>query len=210
MGNPTQFSREIPRRAQKLISDLYDNLPDSQPNNGLKLKATFLLAVATPIITLPFERMARPKAHLGSEAFSEIIRKAINSKTKVENASFYAGCWRYYKLEKGDAFPRFAVEGFSQKIVQSLATADALLAAKELKSDVFCANLRNALSHGSVFYLDENGNTGENIRVNRFAFVSTDRARNPQALHIQSITLAGFRVFLEKWVAWLQTPGGPE
>lgn len=206
MGNPTQFSREIPRRAHRLLTELYNGLPESQQNNGLKLKATLLLALATPIITLPFERMARPKEHLGREAFSDVIGKAINSKSKVEKAPFYAGIWRYHKLGKGHAFPHLSVNGFCPDIVRSLATDDALSTAKKLPSKVFCANLRNALSHGSVFYLDAQGNTGENIRVSRFAFVSNDRLP-PSALHIQVITLADFRLFLEKWVAWLQNPG---
>lgn len=210
MGNPAQFGREIPRRAHRLLTELYNDLPESQQNNGLRLKATFLLAVATPIISLPFERMARPKEHIGPEAFSNVVGKAINSKSKVEKAPYYAGNWRYHKLEKGRGFPRLSVDGFSKDIVQSLATDDALAAAKKLQSKVFCANLRNALSHGSVFYLDANGNSGENIRVSRFAFVSTDRPRGPRALHIQAITLADFRIFLEKWVGWLQNLDGAE
>ncbi|MBX4956015.1 hypothetical protein [Rhizobium lentis] len=206
MGNPSQFSREIARRAHQLLAELYNDLPESSPGRGLKLKATFLLAIATPIISVPIERLARQKEHLGEEKSANGIEDAITAKTPVGEAPFYAGCWQYHKQVKGEAFPRLAVDGFPPDIIDGLEADDALTAAKQLSSNEFCSNLRNALSHGSVFYLDAQGRSSENIRVSRFAFVSTDRQRNPRALHIQSVTMADFRAFLGKWVDWLQNP----
>ncbi|OWZ90500.1 hypothetical protein B9J07_27000 [Sinorhizobium sp. LM21] len=188
MGNPSQFSREIPRRAHRLLDELYNDLPESSPDRALKLKATFLLAIATPIISVPIERLARQKEHLGEEEAADGIKDAITAKTPVGEAPFYTGCWRYYKQAKGEAFPRLAIDGFPPDIIGGLAAEDALTAARQLSSNEFCSNLRNALSHGSVFYLDSEGPSSENIRVSRFAFVSTDRQRDPRALHCRSQT----------------------
>ncbi|NKE75356.1 MULTISPECIES: hypothetical protein [Brucella/Ochrobactrum group] len=208
MGNPSQFGREIPLRAHTLLTELYENLPESSRSPGLKLKATFLLAVAMPIISVPYERLAQGKAYLGTEDLADVIEKVIKSDTPVEDAPFYAGEWRYHKQEKGSEFPRLG-EHFPKHIFDSLQTGEALNAAKKLSAKDFCSNVRNALSHGSVFYLDAQGNSGENITVSRFAFVSTNRQKNPNALHIQSVTMGDFRKFLGKWVDWLQNPASP-
>lgn len=206
MGNPSQFSREIPRRAHQLLAELYNDLPESSSHRGLKLKATFLLAIAMPIISVPIERLARKKQHLGEEDSGDYIKDAINAEIPVGEAPFYVGCWRYYRQAKGKAFPRLAADGFPEDIIKGLRADDALTAARQLSSKEFCSNLRNALSHGSVFYLDAQGRSGENIRVSRFAFVSTDRLHDPRALNIQYVTMMDFRAFLSKWVDWLQTP----
>lgn len=206
MGSPRQFSREIPKRANRLITELYDNLPESE-DRPFKLKATFLLSAATPIISVPYERSAENKEHLGDEDHAEIIRQATQSSEPISSSPFYSGTWRYFRLDKGDGFPKLAIEGFPSAVVDGLQAEEAINNARGISCGLFFSNLRNALSHGSVFYLDADGNSGENIQVSRFGFVSTDRDRQDRGkvvgLHIQTVTMAHFRAFLGEWVKWL-------
>lgn len=206
MGSPRQFSREIPRRANRLLTELYDNLPESE-DRPFKLKATFLLSVATSIISVPYERSADDKEHLGDEDHADCIRQATHSADPISSSPFYSGTWRYFRLEKGEGFPKLAIEGFTPAVLDGLRGEDAIKNARTMSCWLFFSNLRNALSHGSVFYLDAEGNTGENIQVSRFGFVSTARDQKDKkkvvALHIQTVTMADFRGFLSEWVDWL-------
>jgi len=210
MGSPRQFSREIPKRANRLIKELYDDLPESE-DRPFKLKATFLLSAATSIISVPYERSAENKEHLGDEDHADSIRQATQSADPISSAPFYTGTWRYYRLEKGDGFPKLAIEGFTPAVLEGLRVEDAINNARAMSCGLFFSNLRNALSHGSVFYLDAEGNSGENIQVSRFGFVSTARdqqdKRKVVALHIQTVTMADFRGFLSEWVDWLAKLG---
>lgn len=210
MGSPRQFSREIPRRANRLIKELYDHLPESE-DSRLKLKATFLLSAATSIISVPYERSADDKEHLGDEDHAASIRQATHSTEPISSSPFYSGTWRYFRLEKGEGFPKLAIEGFTPAVLDGLSGEDAINNAGAMSCWLFFNNLRNALSHGSVFYLDPEGKTGENIQVSRFGFVSTARdqqdKRKVVALHIQTVTMADFRGFLSEWVDWLAELG---
>lgn len=208
MGSPRQFSREIPKRANRLIKELYDNLPESE-DRPFKLKATFLLSAATSIISVPYERSAKNKEHLGDEDHAESIRQATQSAKPISGSSFYSGTWRYYRLDKGQGFPQLATEGFPAAVLEGLQGEDAIDNARAMSCRLFFSNLRNALSHGSVFYLDSDGNSGEDIQVNRFGFVSTDldKRRKVIGLHIQTVTMAEFRGFLTEWVNWLTNLG---
>lgn len=210
MGSPRQFSREIPRRANRLIKELYDDLPESE-DRPFKLKATFLLSAATSIISVPYERSADDKEHLGDEDHADSIRQATHSADPISSSPFYSGTWRYFRLEKGEGFPKLAIEGFTPAVLEGLRGEDAIKNARAMSCWLFFSNLRNALSHGSVFYLDAEGNTGENIQVSRFGFVSTARdqqdKRKVVALHIQTVTMEDFRGFLSEWVDWLTKLG---
>lgn len=63
MGRPTKYSVELPARCQALI-DRYGQqiVVDADPNDGFEgpLLTTFLLAMATPMLVLPLERIFRP------------------------------------------------------------------------------------------------------------------------------------------------------
>lgn len=210
MGNPRQFSREVPKRARELLTNLYDDVPSSQ-DSGLKLKATFLLAISMPIITLPYERIARAKAHLGEEVhddeFTKVVKAEILSENEVGRAAYFSGEWKYHFLDRGAAFPQLALSGLPQEVQAQLDTEEASEAAKAITSKLFCSIVRNALSHGSVLYLGAGGQSGEHLPIRQFAFIGTNRSHNPTGLHILRTTMAGYREFLLSWVDWLQSAG---
>ena len=64
MGRPVHYSAEVPARCQALIDMLIGHVEedsDSQGRWGGPLKTTFLLAMATPMLVLPIERIFKPQ-----------------------------------------------------------------------------------------------------------------------------------------------------
>ena len=60
MSEPQHYSRDIARRCQYLISHLHPIVTAGLPNDaqfGGSLTTTFLLAMATPMVVLPMERI---------------------------------------------------------------------------------------------------------------------------------------------------------
>src|ERR1700733_2030795 len=63
MGRPTHYSVELPTRCQALIDRYGAQIgAETDPEDGFNgpLKTTFLLAMATPMVVLPLERIFRP------------------------------------------------------------------------------------------------------------------------------------------------------
>ena len=211
MGNPTHFSLEVPKRAHQLLRDLYEQLTDSD-GTRLPLKATFLLSVSMPIVILPIERILkykqkRTEGHMNDAVLNprlaDAVDRAIDLKGAVHEAKFFTGPWQYASLEKGAGFPNLAVTGLPDAVAAQLDAPEAIERAKSLSADTFCRIVRNALAHGGVLYLDQNGRSNSGGPVRRFAFVSTDRPNNPTKLHFLRIKMADYRAFLQHWVDWL-------
>lgn len=211
MGTPSHFSLEVPKRAHQLLRDLYEQLGDSE-DARLPLKATFLLSVSMPIIILPIERILKYKTklaegHMNDAILNAKLTKAVNQSidldAKASEAQFFVGSWQYANLEKGLAFPNLAAAGLPVDVAQKLDSPDAVENARNLSTSLFCSILRNALAHGGVLYLDQDGRSHSGAPVRRFAFVSTDKPNNPTKLHFLRIKMADYRSFLQHWVDWL-------
>lgn len=211
MGNPIHFSLDVPKRAHQLLRDLYEQLSDSD-GTRLPLKATFLLSVSMPIVILPIERILkykqkRAEGHMNDAVLNprlaDAVDRAIFLKGKVHKATFFTGSWQYASLAKGAGFPNLAEAGLPDAVVAQLDAPEAVERAKSLSADTFCRILRNALAHGGVLYLDQNGRSSSGAPVRRFAFVSTDRLNNPTELRFLRIKMADYRAFLQHWVDWL-------
>ena len=211
MGNPAHFSLEVPKRAHQLLRDLYEQLTDSD-GTKLPLKATFLLSVSMPIVILPIERIQkyrrkRAEGHMNDAVLhprlADAVDRAIDLDKEVHEAKFFTGLWQYASLEKGDGFPNLAVEGLPDVVMERLDAPKAVEDARSLSAHLFSGILRNALAHGGVLYLDEEGRSCSGAPVRRFAFVSTEKPRNPTKLHFLRIKMVDYRAFLERWVDWL-------
>ncbi len=61
MENPQSFSIDIPRRCQILIDELWPLISEKRDDGSLPLNASFLLAISTPMINLPIERIWKPE-----------------------------------------------------------------------------------------------------------------------------------------------------
>lgn len=223
MGNPQHFSLELPQRCLQLLNDLYLDLPvaESCGQTPLKLKATFLLAISMPMINLPLERINKyrddghtnvhPVGHMNdaplNEGLGKAIKKAIDPEIALKAAPFFkSGAWRYHKLPKENGFPNLAKVGLPQAIAQQL-REDKSDAGSLISTKLFCDILRNSLAHGGVLFLNEHGESADRDPVRMFAFVSTNRMNNPDALHILRIGMKEYRTFLGSWANWLKRSG---
>ncbi len=211
MGNPTHFSLEVPKRAHQLLRDLYEQLGDSE-GSRLPLKATFLLSVSMPIVILPIERILKYRrkpneVHMNDAVINarlaDAVDRAIDLQAKVHEAKFFTGPWQHAKLKKGLGFPNLAADGLPEDVALQLDSTQAVEDAKNLSANRFCKILRNALAHGGVLYLDQDGRSRDGAAVRRFAFVSTNSTSNPTELHFLRIKMADYRAFLQRWVDWL-------
>lgn len=216
MGNPQHFSQELPQRCQQLIRDLYEHLPDSD-GSGLRLKATFLLSISMPMVVLPVERMlkhrnAGPGVHmndapLDAKLAAEIYRVTGKGVTLHQTPFYREDVWEWATLPKGTGFPDLAAHGLPVPVAAALDKPTARQAARSLEAKHFCMMLRNALAHGGILYLNDEGRTEQEAPVRRLAFVSTDRLTNPTSLSFLRIRIQDYRAFLQSWADWLRNSG---
>ncbi|RVL98275.1 hypothetical protein [Sinorhizobium meliloti] len=213
MGNPQNFSVDVPRRCHLLLEQLWPLVSNKRGGRELPLNASFLLAISTPMVNLPIERIWKPQngrtvGHLNDAVLDASLAKAVKAsigQSPVAKAPFYqAGAWRYHYSPKEAALPELSQQGQPQSVQQALAADGALTAADLLTTETFCSILRNGLAHGGL-YLDSHGQTTEGAPVSRFCFVSTKQKKGAVlGLHFLQITMKDYRAFLGTWVGWLQ------
>ncbi|RVI98119.1 hypothetical protein CN193_24820 [Sinorhizobium meliloti] len=214
MGNPQNFSFDVPQRCQMLIDELWPKVSEKRESGSLPLNASFLLAVSTPMINLPIERIwkaatNRAVGHLNDSVLDKrlatAIRQGIGSDL-VANACFYRPhAWRYHYSPKGAGLPDLSLHGLPQSVETALAEDAAIRAAGALDTETFCGILRNGLAHGGILYLDSAGRTTHGAPVRMFCFVSTkQQKRNVVGLHFLRIGMKDYREFLKLWADWLK------
>lgn len=214
MGNPQNFSIDVPRRCHLLLEQLWPSVSD-KVDGRLPLNASFLLAISTPMVNLPIERIWKPQngravGHLNDGALNASLAKAMKadiSQSAVAQAPFYnLGAWRYHFLPKGADLPDLSKHGLPAAVQQALAKDATSVAADALATETFCSILRNGLAHGGVLYLDKHGQSLEGAPVTKFCFVSTkEKNRAILGFHFLQITMQDYRAFLAAWVGWLQS-----
>lgn len=229
MGNPQHYSIELPSRCLALINGLW---PEASKLHGGEspelgpLTSTFLISMSMPILTIPLERVERQidKAedqayaddrHLGTKAaeeFVEVIRKG-----KLGATPFYKdGTWRFVCV-RNRPFPNIA-NGLPDELAAALSSVEAENAARDMPASQWVSILRNAMAHGGIAYLDENGRSSYGTPVKMFAFVSGKYAKPKcehaeadcrfgmgklEGLNILRISETDYRQFLVAWVEWL-------
>jgi len=209
MGIPQHYSRDIAQRCQSLISNLRPviqrGLPGDADFRG-PLSTTFLLAMATPMIVLPFERLfkpARPGAlyagddrHL-DRALAREVSNVLGPARTFGAAPFVApGQWSYFP-----AYPYFNVAGgWPDDLLESLRTPEAVERADGAPAERVLSDLRNALAHGGVAYLNAEGRQTEgDVAMLASAGVGPGRA----TLNILRVSEDDFCSFLMAWADWL-------
>ena len=221
MGAPEHYSLELPERCLQLIEELWPEVQrvraPGQPHRG-PLTTTFLLAMATPIITLPIERMQRhfDKALGGyiddrplNGRLADEVRRVFNAPALAGAPFFTEGCWRFASVPyRGENLALHLPYDFFDGLRDDASVA----AAAKMPVSQWASCLRNALAHGGVLYLDQDGYQGSGRETEMFAFVSgrypdRDFTRPPDRLNMLRIAEADFRDFLRAWVGWLSASG---
>ena len=212
VGNPQNFSLDIPQRCQVLIDALWPEVSKKRGSGSHPLNASFLLAISTPMINLPIERIWKPQmnravGHLNDTVldahFAANIRRGISSNAVAGTEFYRPNAWRYHYLPKGASLPDLSQHGLPKPVEVALGSAAASKAARALTTEMFCNILRNGLAHGGILYLDATGQTTHSSPVRMFCFVSTkQRHRVIEGLHFLRVSIKDYRTFLELWTKW--------
>lgn len=183
--------------------------------------------MSMPILNIPLERIERQinknedEAYADDrqlnpeavEAFVKVIRKG-----KLGDAPFYKdGTWRFHPL-RDEPFPNIS-KGLPLQLAEALEHDGAVNAARAMPAAQWVSLLRNAMAHGGIAYLDENGCSSHGTPVKMFAFVSGKYGRPKcenadaacrfglgklEGLNFLRISEDDYRNFLGDWVAWLE------
>lgn len=215
MGRPRHYSGELPQRCQRLIEMLGDRVDEASDPDGRwggPLKTTFLLAMATPMLVLPIERILKAADGAAGVAderdldpgFAErlIAQAGAGANEAFGKAPFFKpDVWAYLP----EIAPFNAAQDWPQEALAALQVQEALAAAEAAPARDVLLALRNALGHGGVAYLDRNGAQVE-AATHMLGFASYARYRRPE-LRLLRIRVADFQDFLRDWTRWLARSG---
>lgn len=223
MGRPVHYSLDIVARCQSLLTHLMPfvmkGLPDDARFDG-SLTTTFLLALSTPIIVLPVERIFNPSqgnVGLGDDSdlnkdLSAEVKKVLGGNSKFGDAPFFTkGDWSY--LPDQNLFN--IANNWPIDVLKGLGSDNAVEAARSAGASTIIRHLRNALAHGNITYLDKNGGVTEGAAaMYGFASAKIDRQQkcNPKivGLHTLRVSEGGFGRFVTAWAAWIEKAGVAE
>lgn len=212
MGRPLHYSAEVPARCVDLI-EKYGPLieADKQERWGGPLKTTFLLAMATPMLILPMERIFKALEGSAGPADDVALDPSLDARVKqvfAPEQTFGAapfwkdGGWRY--VPNWEPFNVGA--GWPPGLLDTLGENEAEYVARRAPARNILTCLRNALAHGGVTYLDSDGRQAQ-FDTHMLGFASwAVRGKSPR-LAVLRVTVPGFEAFLKEWASWLKNAG---
>jgi len=214
---PEHYSRDIAQRCQSLVRDLRPVVQRGLANDdrfGGPLSTTFLLALATPMVVLPFERIFKP-ANPGAKyaaddryldpVLAREVDEVLGPGRPFGAAPFATpGQWTYVAGYR----PFNVAKLWPRDLLETLGTREACEAAIAAPAARVLGDLRNALAHGGIVYLDASGRqTGGDAAMLAFAGTKLDwRTRRLIELNILRISETEFFKFLMAWADWLGHP----
>lgn len=213
---PEHYSRDIAQRCQSLIRSLLPAVQGGLADDGRfggPLSTTFLLAMATPMVVLPIERIVKP-AHPGAAQVGDDRQLDPALVQEVDNVLGHArtfgaapfvvpGRWSYVS-----EYPPFNIaHQWPPELLESLGRPDAYENAERAPAGRILRDLRNALAHGGVAYLDAQG-CHSGGRATMLAFAAARKSRNGQLIGLNTLRIgeADFCAFLMAWADWLAQP----
>jgi hypothetical protein len=218
MTAPEHYSRDIVLRCQSLIRHLLPKVEErlsDEAQFGGPLRTTFLLAMATPMIVLPTERIFKPGTDNAAQAgddrdldpeLAEEVGDVLGEGRTFGQAPFAkTSTWSYVHGYK----PFNIALDWPDNLLSSLAHPQAVAAARKALARRILLDLRNALAHGGIAYLDEDGRNSEEGRNSRaqtamFAFVGTKKKNGRVVgLNVLRVHQKDFSAFLGAWTDWL-------
>lgn len=215
MGRPNHYSRELPARCQALIEGYADRIAEdaalSERFRG-PLMTTFVLAMATPMLVLPIERIYRPASGDASGVADDQALDARLAKRVADTLGdgrpfgaapfFRENAWRY--VASCDVFP--VGRDWPSDRLDMLANEAAASAARNAPAGDVLWALRHSLAHGGVTYLDQDGRQGLD-GTSMLGFASYVNGTKRQQVRLVRVGVNDFRTFLSRWADWLAEVG---
>ena len=214
MGNPTNYSVELPQRCLRLMRELrpYAKRVYGEGDKGLgPLSVTFLVTMSMPMLNIPLERiyqhLAKPEAPKLSDdrgrdqGVTTAVQAEISAQKELKDAAFFTGEeWRYvaHRLPVQNI-----ANGLPTFIAATLNEPEALSRARSLDTETWSRVLRNAMAHGGIAYLDAKGTTNSAEAVQMLCFCSINHPYNPTEMRFLRISVDDYNRFLDNWVTWL-------
>jgi hypothetical protein len=209
---PEHYARDLVERCDTLIESLLPVVMDDPSTRfGGPLGTTFLVAMSTPMILLPMERMMKPAMRDSvaddrsiDESLGKAVADTLGSTARFGDAPFaQPGAWSY--VERHEPFN--LATGMPSELLERLSEHESSNAAMEAPAVRILTDLRNAVAHGGVAYLDERGRqTGGEAAM--LAFVGAVMKGNRiTAVNILRVGERDYRKFLSAWASWLRRSG---
>lgn len=211
MGIPQHYSRELPQRCEALIEELLPIVEGglrADAKFGGALKTTLLLALATPMVVLPVERIFKRVAFndpgmADDREFDEALARGVESVLGEDQAfgraPFGSGQWTY--AEKVDPFN--VGQRWPGELLNYLDTDAARDAARHAPTWRILQDLRNALAHGGVAYLGSDGRASEGAAEMLGFAGAVTKGPKVVGLNVLRVHKDDFRSILSAWAAWL-------
>ena len=204
---PERFCTQIPQRMRSLIDAMEPIARDKD------LLTSFALMAAMPVLIIPLERVAKRGGN-GRNEINDLdvapqFARAWGRKCREKFVDAFVpdredrSKWRYLEL------PRDQIEqpsSWRDPLDRHPMHAGALN--RIIDQDVMnvLMVLRHGLAHGSVVYLDEDGNESPFRRVTHLAFVARekdeDRGR-ATSFRVLIVEQEAFLSFLKRWTDWI-------
>jgi hypothetical protein len=206
------YARDIVERCDWLIESLLPVVMDDPASRfGGPLGTTFLLAMSMPMVLLPMERILKPAKQdsvADDRSIDETLGKAVadtmGSTAKFGDAPFaQPDVWSYV----ADHEPFNLASGIPGELLKRLSENESLRAALNTPAVRVLTDLRNALAHGGIAYLDERGRQTDG-QAAMLAFVgAVMRGGRITGVNVLRIGEPDYREFLARWASWLREAG---
>ncbi len=210
MGTPTHYASELPQRLGFLVDKLYPIVQgglEGDRDFGGPLGTTFLLAMATPMLVLPIERIlhvvegkrAMGDDQLGNIRLANKIARAFAKGNRFDTLPFLdSTSWSYVAN-----VPRFDIaRNWPAALLHALGEPSSHAALRAADAVQILKDIRNALSHGGITYLNADGQHVFGDEVAMLAFAG-HVSQKGDAYNIVRVSEPGFRKFLSTWSRWL-------
>ena len=226
MGNPENYGLELPERCLLLLDRLWPHAQSTfqagERHLG-PLTSTFLISMSIPIINLPIERIERrpgdeDKHYVSDRQINPEASTAIDETLRgnsLGDAPFFMNdAWRFVSCSTPPVTN--IARGLPEPIAKELDAKEAAKKAAKMPASQWCSILRNALAHGGIAYLNEQGRSSYGEPIKMYVFVSgkfdQESKEEPKpltALNYLRISETDYYDFLHRWVDWLKVIGIP-
>jgi hypothetical protein len=198
---PQRFVVEYPQRCLKLLEVMEPFARDKQ------LVGSFSLLVASALFTIPYERLKAKHPLSGRTSGLDAALRSIEGE-RFLMADFWDGTqthdWRFSRIVNS---PEITLDWRDEKGIHPM-NMDADNTIAERKTNVVLRVIRNALAHGNVIYLDENGFETVGATVQYLAFLSRyeetrEQRKGSETYRLVATTEEDFLSFVKCWAHWL-------